>query len=232
MVDTASQEYEREDSEIMVLSKLTAVANKFPAPAELERRYRILTIIEAVTDNGGYRHYYYSKSNGNASSRFASFDSGSGDHATIFFDSNLTFIRAFDHEAYTNPWTTGQIWPGILHNVPSRGLQLVKRGSYEITAALWHVGAGWEHGNPRPLPDGQEPEPTFWMFDPVIDNFSTQALAESFSIHTDTHIRPEVLRPFLREIPLTERIIHLVNPDASPGYIKQVAATAGYPSHL
>ena len=216
----------------MVLSKLTAVAKKFPSPAELERRYRILTIIEAVTDNRGYRHYYYSTSNRNRSSRFASFDSGSGDHATIYFDDSFTFIRAFDHEVYTSPWTTGEIWPGILHNVPSRGMQLVKRGSHEITAALWNVGAGWEHGNPEPLPNGQEPEPTFWMFDPVIDNFSTQSLAESFSIHTDNHISPEVLRPFLDEIPLTERIIHLVNPDASTRHVKQVTETAGYPTHL
>lgn len=219
-------------SQTMVSLKLAAVAKKFPDPAELERRYKILTVIEAVTDNGGYRHHYYSKSNINKSFRIASCDSGSGDHGTIFFGNNLTFIRAFDHEAYTNPWTTGEIWPGILHNMPARCLQFVERGADEITAALWHTAAGWQHGNPGPLPNGQEPDPTFWMFDSVTDNFSTQALAESFSIHTDSHIRPETLLPFLREIPLTENLIHLVNSDASTGYIKQVAEIAGYPSHL
>ena len=183
----------------MVLSKLTAVAKKFPDPAELERRYRILTIIEAVTDNGGYRHYYYSKRKGNRSFRSAFYDSGSGDHARIIFGDNLTFIRAFDHESYLNPWVRGRIWPGILHNMPHRFRQYIEHGSDEITAALWHAGTGWEHGNPELLPNGQEPDPTFWMFDDiadVVDDFSADALAESFSINTDTDIRPEAIRPF------------------------------------
>jgi hypothetical protein len=232
MVDTKSEQYEREVSSIMVSSKLAAIAKKFPDPVELERRYRILTIIEAVTDNGHYRHYYYSQNNGNKSPRIASYDSGSGDHAKVFFSENLTFICAFDHEVPTNPWIAGKIWPGILHNVPSQCRQFVKYSYYEVTAALWHLGADWEHGDPDPLPTGKEPDPTFWMFDPVINNFSAQSLAEEFSIHTDSHISPGALQPFLCETPLTESIIHLVNPDASIGYIEQVAATAGYPSDL
>jgi hypothetical protein len=216
----------------MVSSKLAAVAQRFPVPAELERRFRILTVIEAVIDNGHYCHYMYSHSTGNTMLRSASYDSGSGDHAKIFFGENLTFICAFDHEAYTNPWVRGKIWPGIFHNIPTRCRQFVKHSSYEVTAALWHVGAGWQHGNPDRLPTGEEPGPTFWMFDSVIENFSSQALAEEFSIHTDSYIGPEVLAPFLRETPLTEGIINLVNPEANIGYIQQVAETAGYSSHL
>lgn len=191
-----------------------------------------MTVIEAITDNGGYRHYSYSNTYGKTSFRFASYDSGSGDSATIFFGNNLTFIRAFDHESYINPLTTGELWPDILDNLPFQFWQFVEHEAVAITSALWHSGAGWEHGNPVLLPDGQEPDPTFWMFDSVTDNFSAQALAESFSVHTDSHIRPEALRPFLGEIPLTEGIIYLVNPDASIGHVKLVADAAGYPSHL
>lgn len=219
----------------MVSQKLAAVANAFPDPAELERRFRIVTIIEAVTDTGNFCHYYYSNTNSTSHFRHAYFDSGSGDHARIIFGDNLTFIRAFDHESYLNPWVRGRIWPGILHNMPHRFRQYIEHGSDEITAALWHAGTGWEHGNPELLPNGQEPDPTFWMFDDiadVVDDFSADALAESFSINTDTDIRPEAIRPFLDEQPLTERIIELVNPDAQPGYIHQVATTAGYPSQL
>lgn len=217
----------------MVSSKLAAAAaRKFPDPAELERRNRILTVIEAITDNGGYRHYIYSKTYEKTAFRFASYDSGSGDNAKIFFGDDLTFVRAFDHEAHTNPWLTGEIWPGVLDNIPLRCRRFVEHDAPKITSALWHAGAGWEHGSPVSLPSGQEPEPTFWMFDPVVDNFSAQALAESFSVHTDSNISPQALQPFLHEIPLTEKNIHLVNPEASTGYVKQVAETAGYPSQL
>lgn len=168
----------------------------------------------------------------NTTLRVAFYDSGSGDHATIFFDNNLTFIRAFDHESYTNPWTTGKIWPGVLHNLPSGCRRFLKHNAYEITSVLWHTGADWEYGSPAPLPNGQEPDPTFWMFDDIMDTFSTAALAESFSDHNDSHIPPEVLSPFLRETPLTEEIIHLVNPDANTKYVKHIAETVGYPSRL
>ena len=219
----------------MVSQKLAAVANTFPDPAELERRFRIVTIIEAVTDTGNFRHYYYSNTNSNSQFRHAYFDSGSGDHARIIFGDNFTFIRAFDHESYLNPWVRGRTWPGILHNMPRRFRQFTEHGSGEITAALWHVGVGWDHGDPEPLPSGEEPDPTFWMFNDIVDvadDFSAHAVAEGFSIHTDIDISPEAIRPFLYEQPLTERIIELVNPDAQPRYIHEIAVTAGYPSQI
>lgn len=216
----------------MVSPKLAAVVRKFPEPAVLERRFRILTIIEAITNNWGYRHYYYSKSTENPSLRIAFYDSGSGDHARIFFDDGLTFISAFDHESATNPWVTGKIWPGILQDVPAGCRRFIRGYTLEITAALWHVGDGWKHGSPEPLYDGQEPEATFWMFDPVVDNFSARALAEDFSDLTSSHIVPESLRPLLGESPLTEAIIYQLNPEANREYIKQVAEDSGYPSQL
>ena len=219
----------------MVSQKLAAVASTFPDPAELERRLRIVTIIEAVTDAGDFCHYYYSNTNSNSHFRHAYFDSGSGDHARIIFGDHLTFIRAFDHESYLNPWVRGRIWPGILHNMPNQFRQFMVHDSGEITAALWHVGIGWDHGDPEPLPNGQEPDPTFWMFSDVVnvvDDFSAHAVAEGFSIHTGIEIHPEAMRPFLYEQPLTQRIIQLVNSDARPKYIHEVATTAGYPSQL
>ncbi|MGD7788326.1 hypothetical protein ACQCX2_08370 [Propionibacteriaceae bacterium Y1700] len=222
---------------------LAAFAAGLPDPAELERRFRALGIIEAVLTDHDFK-YFYTRSFLDRPERIGRYDSGAGDTIFAFFADHGAFVRAFDHEDDTSPYATGELWPGLLDGLPEPFRPLVAIGELEdedwvagedeptITLAVWTVGDHWQHGNPQPGDAGEVPEPTTWMFHLLAGDFTAQEIAEDFGRYFGTAIDPAALAPFLELQPLTRERALAVNPEPNWDILKHIAERAGYPSEL
>lgn len=218
--------------------KLASFASRLSEPAELERRFRILSVIETIY-SAKYPRYLYTRSFGPQQQRFGMFDNGGGDLIGAFFADDGTFVRAFDHEDPMSPYVQDELWPGLLDGLPEQFTpftsvaQLGDEGDYPaITLALWNLGQGWQPGNPGADEDGSEPEPTTWMFDLLTSAFTAADLAADLAGYFGKEIDPQPLKPFLDEQPLTrDRVIGLV---AEPDWdaVAETAKRAGYPAEL
>ncbi|MET7638890.1 hypothetical protein [Streptomyces sp. NPDC005438] len=225
------------------MSELSDFAARLPDPGELERRFRVLAITEAILTDHGFR-YSYARSFLDRPERVGRYDNGAGDTILAFFDHHGAFVRAFDHEADTSPYATGALWPGLLDGLPERFQPLTTVPELEdedweadedapsITLALWSTGDGWRHGSPGPAGDGGVPRPTTWMFHLLAGDFTAPTIAEDLGRDIGVEVAPEALDPLLALRPLTRDRVLAVNPEPNWEVLVRVAEYAGHPHEL
>lgn len=220
--------------------QLAAFAARLPDPEELERRFRVLGIIEAMFTDHDFR-YAYSRTFLQEPQRVGRYDNGAGDVIYAFFGDDGAFVRAFDHQDPLSPIANGEIWPGLLDGLPEPFARFVDIPELEdedeedgpsITLAVWSTGGPWQHGAPQPDESGEEPEPTTWMFKLLAGEFSAALIAEDYGRYFEADIESASLMPFLELQPLTRERVLAVNPAPEWDFLHQLAVRAGYPSEL
>lgn len=219
-------------------SELSSFAVELPLPAELERRFRVLGILDAVLTDHDFR-YSYSTSFLDRPQRVGRFDNGAGDTIFAFFDDQGAFVRAFDHEDDMSPYEAGELWPGLLDGLPDHARPLVaipELGDEEeypsITLALWSDGGPWQHGTPHATDEGEEPEPTTFMFRLLVSDFEASTIAADLTRYYGVELSPDALAPYLDLAPLTREHVLAVNGSPNWSVLQQIADYAGYPSDL
>lgn len=212
-------------------------ASRLPEPAELERRWRIISVIFAAADA---ERFIYEKSYKDTETRVGIFENGGGDSAGVFFTDNGAFIRVFDHESEMSPYEKGKLWPGLIDGLPEQFKPYLSAAVFSdepefpaMTLALWNTGDGWQHGKPQLKPNGEEPEATDWMFRILLEDYERSKLTDFINGVTGSDLTEDAIGSFLNEELITrEQVQALSADDEHFELIRQAIEETSYPAEL
>lgn len=198
-----------------------------PDAAELERRWRGLTLLATILDPTPYPKYRYDPDLGGA--RVGVRDRWNGDLAYAVFTDEGAFLRIFDHESDVSPYALDRLCPGMVDGLPAVFAPFVEsadlddeRGYPCITTAVWTTGDGWLAGDPQPGDDVALVDDS-WIVDEALD---PTGLASAWFDYGPA-FTDEAAAPVLALEPLTTAQVLAVNPDTDLDLVRAVAAAVG-----
>ncbi|MDT0267317.1 hypothetical protein RM844_13585 [Streptomyces sp. DSM 44915] len=201
------------------LSRLAAL----PAPHRIRARLRTLTLLEVCFDPKWPR-YTYTPAGDDGFERFV-FKNAGGASYRVYLGRSLTFLRAFDPQSPLSPYAYGDIWPGLLDGLPEPLVPLTRlpdeRPYPHITLALWHDGASWKHGDPRPL-DGEEAPLSRWLLGPLPD-FTATAIADHLNYFYERPVDPEAVSEVIGGAPIDGALLERLAPGADLAPVQEIA---------
>lgn len=163
----------------------------------------------------------------------ASMRNGSGDEYDIVFDDSGVFIRGLDHKS---PMADGESWPGLTESVPHVFHEYVYNSvfSYEddlqATVVIWRQtdDEHWSCGDIH-FPEGhQDPDGSARLFSIVLDG-----TASAYKLHAEDqheiHVNLGAVRELFAGTPLTNDLLHRLNPSLSITDLAEDATVIGYP---
>lgn len=180
--------------------------------------------------------YYSFDSRWAPGEEMASMRNGSGDGYSIVFSPAGVFVRGFAHESPMSPARNGLLWPGLVDSVPEVFSAQVHepaftfKGVLEATVCLWRQPGDdrWQVGD-IDLPGHGDSDGADRLFKVLIDStpMGYQHFADDYY---ETSVDVEAVGEVLALRPLTDDLVHRLNPRATTNDLAEDLAEIGYPS--
>ncbi|WAL70202.1 hypothetical protein OU787_01065 [Kitasatospora sp. YST-16] len=209
-------------------------------PAVLDR-CRAMAMLDAVLSPIWANRYYSCDSRWAPGEVMASMRDGYGNAYRIVFSAGGAFATGFDHESALSPYLQfpEQAWPGLFDGVPEAfQAQLAEPafcdedGVPEATTCFWReaTDSTWRTGNPAPDPDGHEDDGgAAWLFDVLLDG-SPEAYRSFAEKYYEADVDLDAVRHVYALRPLTQEVVHALNPQLELAALAGDVAEIGYPS--
>ncbi|KUL28763.1 hypothetical protein [Actinoplanes awajinensis] len=213
------------------------LAAALPGIPSLRDRCRALAMVEAILNPDRETRYYAFDAHWAPDQELASMHNGAGDAWSIVFTPAGAFLRGFDHESPMN--TTGDSfdpWPGLLTGLPEVFAAQVTEpaflidGTLAATLCLWRRPDDdrWRAGQ-IDFPDGDDPDGAGWLFHVLLQG--TPAAYQDFAeAYYETTVHLDAVTSVFAHHPLSEDLIHRLNPDLTLRNLAADAAEIGYPA--
>lgn len=158
---------------------------------------------------------------------------GSGDELFAYFNRHGCFVKGFAHESPMSPYRDSppQLWPGLLENVPVEFNAAVKEPAFDMDAttfAIWRLYAddAWQSDEIE-YPDHQYADGSEDLLSMLDGSPSTYAAWAADYYETEIDFNP--VKHVYDLLPLSNDILHSLNPDASIGQLHNCFVQIGYP---
>lgn len=206
-----------------------------PDPSTLQARCQAMAMLDAILCPDPLNRYF---TFGGAwlpgrPGTSASMRNGSGDEYDIVFDDAGVFIRGLAHES---AMADAEPWPGLIESVPHVFDEYVYGSvfSYEddlqATVVIWRQTGDdhWSCGDIQ-FPQGhQDPDGSARLFSIVLDETGSAYKLHAEDQH-DIHVDLGAVHELLAITPLTDGILHQLNPSLSMADLTEDATVIGYP---
>jgi hypothetical protein len=213
------------------------VASALPDIAVLRQRCQALAMLDAIMSPEWESRYYSLDSPWAPGEQMASIRNGSGDAWSIVFSSAGAFIQGFDHESPMSPANNDdELWPGLVDAVPEVFSGCVAEpafsfdGTLEPTVCLWRQqGDDRWHAGDLVFPASGDPDGANRLFQVLVEGspVAYQRFAEDYY---ETAVDVEAVGEILALHPLTDDLVHRLNPDLVVADLVEDLAEIGYPS--
>ena len=201
----------------------------------LKKLLQSLAVLDLIMSPDEWEDRYYSfDSKWSAAEQMGSMRNGSGDEFFAFFNSAGCFIKGFAHESKmaasrVNPTA---LWPRILEGIPDEFIDACNEPAFameSVTFCIWrrHCDFSWSIG-PIDFPQGNDVDGSEGLLEIVDGQANTycQFVEEYF----ESVIPAFAVQHVYDHLPLTDRIVELLNPEASLGTLTNDLAEIGYKS--
>jgi hypothetical protein len=199
---------------------------------EVRRVSRALAMLDAVLSPEPEFRYFGFDAHRSPAEELASMRSGGGDSYSIVFSPAGAIARGFDHESPLSPWQPGvhESWPGLFIGVPDSLAAAIEEpdddGRRDVTVCFWRTreDSSWqcgpvEHG----VRDGAD-----WLFEHLVAGQPESYLRFAKNVH-EVQLRLEDIEHVYALRPLTEEVVHSLNPEAEFTALQADLARIGYP---
>ncbi len=162
----------------------------------------------------------------------ASMRNGQGDWTMCVFNSAGALLKGFAHESIMSPFRSypPRIWPGVLDDVPPVFRDIFRLPAFvidETTFCIWRTTADpvWQRGSIQ-FPDNWDADGSARLLS-ILDGQpqAYQRWAESY-YQRPIHLEP--IASIYRHEPLTEGLVHLLNPTLSMQDLAEDIVEIGY----
>jgi hypothetical protein len=204
-----------------------------PTIDTLKKLAQSLAILDAIIEPNWEYRYYLFNSRWAEGEQMAKMDNGSGDKLYCAFGLPGAFLKGFDHESEMSPWANEyrKIWPGVLDDVPESFKTFATEPAFEMDATtfcIWrgHQDTEWMKGRIS-YPEGDDPDGSrrmLAMFDG--DPNTYKKWAEGYY---ERQIGLSVTKKIYEHEPLTQKLIHELNPAADFAGVAADAKAIDYP---
>ncbi|CAI6079345.1 hypothetical protein [Cohnella sp. JJ-181] len=192
------------------------VLERLPDPIILKKLMKIQAALNIILCREEWLRYHSFVQDGNEGVSLAKIDNGAGDHLILLFSPEGSIIKGFDHESELSPYAQDEhkVLPGIYDDVPKELLALLEDDAMEIddaTFCIWRKNndANWHKGKVE-IPNGENDGSDFL----VGCIFHTPEDFVEFAIgYFELSPSLEVVAKIYDEFPITEEMIHHLNPD-------------------
>jgi hypothetical protein len=201
----------------------------------LKKQLQSLAVLDLIIPPDEWEDRYYSfDSNWSAAEQMGSMRNSSGDEFFALFNSAGCFIKGFAHESKMTPARVNPpaLWPRILEGIPDEFIDARNEpafGMESVTFCIWrrYCDLSWSIG-PIDFPQGDDvdgSEDLLAILDGQVNTYC-QFVEEYF----ETVIPVLAVQHVYDHLPLTERIVELLNPEASLSTLTDDLAEIGYKS--
>lgn len=199
---------------------------------EVRRVSRALAMLDAVLSPEAEYRYFGFDARRSPAEEVASMRSGGGDDYSIVFSPDGAIARGFDHESPLSPWQPGvnESWPGLFIGVPDSLAAAIEaldvHGRRDVTVCFWRTrgDSSWLCG---PVDQGVR-DGADWLFDQVADGQPESYLRFAKNVH-EVQLKLEDIQHVYALLPLTEDVVHSLNPEADLADLTDEIAEIGYP---
>ncbi|MFD6198485.1 hypothetical protein ACFWE3_17475 [Mycobacteriaceae bacterium NPDC060252] len=222
-------------------SSVEGFAEKLPDPAELQRRCRVVSMLDAlvvgkplVKGNDG-TIYHPSWRHGDD---LVKYTNGGGDEWSIIFSAKAgVFVRGFVHDSELSTYNEDDYWPGLVGDLPEPFTSDLKDPDLyqhydtapQMTVCVWRAPTDdtWRHGTLEPTQWGYYGDGGEGLFEPLVD---WQASKELDWLYPDAgHVIPEpAVQQVMNQQPLTDGLIRAFHPNPDTGALRAEARRIGY----
>lgn len=204
------------------------VAAQLPSIAVVRDRCVALAMLDVIVDGD-----YYTIDGDMASMR-----NGSGEEYDIVFTDDGVFVRGLYHESPMFDYD-GPLWPGLLDGLPEQFQALVHEpafcgedGVLAATFVLWRRTADerWHAGDNIDFPDDGEVDPDgSWLLDILFDDIVAKYVEFAAEVY-EVELDPAAVEHVVMLRPLTDEVVRMLNPEAEPAEVREMAKECGYPT--
>jgi hypothetical protein len=207
--------------------------NALPGIDELKLCCQSVALLDAVVmEDWEYRYYSFDAHWGDKE-MLASMRDGSGDSYFILFNSAGAIIKGFAHESSMARYAvdSGQVWPGVLDQVPPEFEQVLKDPASvieETTFCIWrkYEDPKWQTGEIE-FPDEADPDGSadlLFMLDGNPKTYQQWA-----SEYYELTIPLDAVTEVYEHKPLTQRLVSRLNSERLLDDLKSDLDEIGYP---
>jgi hypothetical protein len=193
-----------------------------------------LAMLDAVLSPDWQGRYYSFNARWSEGEQMGSMRNGCGDDLFALFNAAGCFLKGFAHEAPMSPYgrRPKAVWPGVLDGVPAEFAACLKQPAFSIedtTFCVWRCyrDSTWQRGAIA-FPPGADPDGSLSLLSPLDGKPTTyKAWAE------DYYERPvplSAVRQVYAHEPLTQRLVHRLNPEATMEQLQADIEEIGYPA--
>lgn len=200
-----------------------------------------MAMVEAVLSPGSPDRYHSFDAHWSGTETMASMRNGSGDEYSIVFSAAGAYVRGFAHESPMSPYAGDGDgpWPGVLDEVPDVFRPCVAEPAFSdedgtpvVTACLWREAGDdhWRTGTiDFPEEGAEDPDGSASLFRLLADR-SAEAFGQWAEDYYEVAVDLEAVRHVFASRPLTEGVVHALNPEITPRDLAGDIAETGYPA--
>jgi hypothetical protein len=197
-----------------------------------------MAILEAVLSPEWESRYYSFNDHWSENESMASMRNGSGDEYSIVFSPAGAYVRGYAHESPMTPYAEDGPWPGVLDDVPEVFRSCVEEPAFAdedgmpvVTACIWRQmdDDRWAAGTIE-FPDEapEDPDGAEYLFGLLVDR-SPEAFQQWAEEYYEIPVDLKAVRHVFSSLPLTEAVVHALNPETALVDLAEDVAEIGYP---
>ncbi|MFE9417794.1 hypothetical protein ACFYMX_19455 [Streptomyces griseofuscus] len=214
------------------------IARQLPEIAALRDRCRSMAMLDAALSPEWSDRYYSFNAQWSETEAMASMRNGSGDEYSIVFSAAGAYVRGFAQESPMSPYAEDGPWPGVLDDVPDVFQSCVGEPAFSdedgmpvVTACMWREAGDdhWKAGTiDFPEATTGDPDGAAYLFSLLTDR-SAEAFQRWAEDYYEVSVDLEAVRHVLSSHPLTERVVHALNPEITLADLAEDITEIGYP---
>ena len=218
------------------------VAAALPDIDTLRQRCQAVAMLDAILAPDWRDRYYSFTTEWGGGAAATEIRDGAGNDCFIVYTPAGAFIKGLDHESPMAPGRSNppELWPGLVDDVPDVFADLVTEpaladleGTLNATFCIWrqHHDTDWQTGAVHYFGLGDRVDPDgAWellgvLTDPTPESYRTFAAAH-FGVNPD----PVAVHHVFSLRPLTQEVVHRINPRATLDELGPGIISAGYPT--
>ncbi len=208
--------------------------NLLPEIDNLKKLLQSLATLDLIMSPEWEDRYYSFNSKWYAQEQMASMRNGCGDSFFVLFTPEGCFFKGFSHESIISSWNTKNqdIWLGLLDGIPDEFSEAKKEPAFsmdDISFCFWRrkIDSVWDHG-PISFPEGNDPDGSEFLLECMdgdvasYKNYAKEYYEQDIPLKAIQHV--------YTHLPLTEKIVNMLNPNISLSALIDELSEIGYPS--
>ncbi|QUY45136.1 hypothetical protein I1H34_08620 [Acaryochloris marina S15] len=190
-------------------------------------------MLDAILSPDWEDRYYSFDTHWHPNEQLGSMRDGSGDFLFALFSPNGCFLKGFAHESVMSPYQTEppQLWPGLFENIPSELQASLDEPAFSIedtTFCLWRQTSDsqWQRGSIN-FPEGSDPDGSMELL--TIFDHQPNTYQQWAEAYYECSIDTNVVQQIYQHFPLTQTMIHPLNPELLVADLLEDIQEIGYP---